>query len=67
METRVDRETGARRPSGLAMPQQAPPVDRTAVVACAAYGDTPGVEASSFWSTLADVAKTVGPVALGML
>jgi hypothetical protein len=66
MDTRIDREAGTRRPAILAMPQQAPPVDRAAAVA-PAYGDTPGIEASSFWDTLAGVAKTVGPIALGML
>ena len=67
MDTQFDREAVTRRPTGLGMPQQAPPVDRTAAITSAAYGDTPGIEASSFWDTLGDIGKVAGPVLMSLL
>ncbi|MFF0753058.1 hypothetical protein [Streptomyces sp. NPDC004267] len=49
------------------MPLQVPPVDRSAALPPTSYGDTAGVEASSFWDTLGDVAKVAGPALLSIL
>ncbi|MFK0114026.1 hypothetical protein [Streptomyces sp. NPDC091217] len=64
MDTRFDREKDMAGRLGAAMPVQAQPVDRTAATAPSAGGNTPGVEASS-WFT--DLAKTAGPALLSLL
>ncbi|MFE6685918.1 hypothetical protein ACFVFQ_05500 [Streptomyces sp. NPDC057743] len=38
-------EERAKRPSALAMPRQAPPVDRTGIATAGTHDDTAGVEA----------------------
>jgi len=48
------------------LPRQAPSIDRTPAGA-AAFADSAGVEASSFWDTLGSVARSVAPVALPAL
>jgi hypothetical protein len=63
-------QSGSPRTSGLRLPAQSAPVDRTST-RTSATGDGPGLEAASFWddalSTLGDVAKVAGPIALSLL
>ncbi|WP_437112118.1 hypothetical protein [Streptomyces sp. enrichment culture] len=53
MHKQTDRVTERRRrPAGLAMPRQAPPVDRTGATTANTPGTNPGVEPSNFLKTL---------------
>ncbi|GAA3042793.1 MULTISPECIES: hypothetical protein [unclassified Kitasatospora] len=44
------------------LPRMAPPIDRTGRTG-SALGNTPGVEADSFW----DIVKTIAPIAASVL
>ncbi|QGV76847.1 hypothetical protein [Streptomyces ficellus] len=53
MRKQTERVTDRRqKPSGLAMPRQAPPIDRTGATTAHSPGTSPGVEPSNFFKTL---------------
>ncbi|MFE6685917.1 hypothetical protein ACFVFQ_05495 [Streptomyces sp. NPDC057743] len=49
----TEREAeGPKKPTALAMPQQAPPIDRTGTTTAGTHDDTSGVEADGILSNL---------------
>ncbi|MGA4867285.1 hypothetical protein ACPB9J_32130 [Streptomyces lavendulocolor] len=53
MHKQTEQATDRRqKPAGLAMPRQAPPIDRTGATTAHSPGTNPGVEPSNFFKTL---------------
>jgi hypothetical protein len=67
MDTRYGHKADTFRSPGLALPQQAPPVDRRAAAPTAACANVPGLEASDALSTLSDIGRVAAPLLLALL